>query len=92
MASSLDNPRELILILDFGAQYTQLIARRVRECQVFCEMFLIIFLLRRFGRKIHADLFYPAVLPAYTRPMRPLQIKRYMNSACRFSVSVMGSS
>ena len=27
-----------ILILDFGAQYTQLIARRVRECGVYCEL------------------------------------------------------
>jgi GMP synthase (glutamine-hydrolysing) len=26
---------EQILILDFGSQYTQVIARRVRECQVF---------------------------------------------------------
>jgi GMP synthase (glutamine-hydrolysing) len=29
---------ELIIILDFGAQYKQLIARRVREAQVFCEV------------------------------------------------------
>jgi GMP synthase (glutamine-hydrolysing) len=29
---------ELIIILDFGAQYTQLIARRVRECSVYCEI------------------------------------------------------
>ena len=29
---------EKILILDFGAQYTQLIARRVRECGVYCEI------------------------------------------------------
>ena len=29
---------ELILILDFGAQYTQLIARKVRECGVYCEI------------------------------------------------------
>ncbi|MFZ2412608.1 MAG: glutamine-hydrolyzing GMP synthase, partial [Candidatus Cryosericum sp.] len=29
---------ELVLILDFGGQYTQLIARRVRELHVFCEI------------------------------------------------------
>ena len=30
--------QELILILDFGVQYTQLIARRVRECHVYSEV------------------------------------------------------
>ena len=29
---------ELVLILDFGGQYNQLIARRVRECGVYCEV------------------------------------------------------
>ncbi|MCD7735273.1 MAG: glutamine-hydrolyzing GMP synthase [Clostridiales bacterium] len=29
---------ELVIILDFGGQYNQLIARRVRECNVYCEV------------------------------------------------------
>ena len=27
-----------VIILDFGAQYTQLIARRLRESHVYCEI------------------------------------------------------
>ncbi|PNU20884.1 GMP synthase (glutamine-hydrolyzing) [Geothermobacter hydrogeniphilus] len=35
---SQDIHQERILILDFGSQYTQLIARRVREAHVYCEL------------------------------------------------------
>jgi GMP synthase (glutamine-hydrolysing) len=31
--------RDTLIILDYGSQYTQLIARRLREVQVFCEIF-----------------------------------------------------
>lgn len=34
----IDIHNEKILILDFGSQYTQLIARRVREAHVYCEL------------------------------------------------------
>lgn len=30
--------KEMVMVLDFGGQYNQLIARRVRECNVYCEV------------------------------------------------------
>jgi len=35
----MDYHEEIVLILDFGSQYTQLIARKVRELGVYCEIY-----------------------------------------------------
>jgi GMP synthase (glutamine-hydrolysing) len=50
----MDIHSEKILILDFGSQYTQLIARRVREAHVYCELHpfdMDLEAIRRYGPK-----------------------------------------
>lgn len=34
-----DMDKERVIVIDFGGQYNQLVARRVRECNVYCEIY-----------------------------------------------------
>lgn len=36
---SVTNEQEKVIVIDFGGQYNQLVARRVRECNVYCEIY-----------------------------------------------------
>ena len=47
-----------ILILDFGSQYTQLIARRVREIGVYCEIHPYTMSKKRFVHLHPRELFF----------------------------------
>ena len=50
---------EMILVLDFGGQYNQLIARRVRECNVYCEVHPYTLSLEKIKEILESDLSSP---------------------------------
>jgi len=66
-----------ILILDFGSQYTQLIARRIRENQVYCEIHPFNLSLERIGRFAPDGIILSGGRQASMTRMRLSRMKRY---------------
>jgi len=72
-----------VLILDFGGQYNLLVARRVRECGVYCE-------LKSF--RISMDEVREVAPPLYLKRVRPRWIRPCSLWASRCWASATGCS
>ena len=83
---------DTVLILDFGAQYSRLIARRVREQNVFCEVLPHSASAETIRSKNPIGIIFPAVRTAYTRPARLRSIRRCSRSAFPCSASATAVS
>ena len=62
--------QEKVIVIDFGGQYNQLVARRVRECNVYCEIY-----------SYRTDI--EQIKAATSRIHQPIP-KNYLNLAFRF--------
>ena len=84
--------RELVIVLDFGGQYNQLIARRVRECNVYCEVHPYTMSLEEIRERNPKGIFLQAALTAYTVMILLPVIKRFLKWEFRYWVSATAPS
>ena len=84
--------KQKVLVLDFGGQYNQLIARRVRECHVYCEVKPYDTPLEEIGPTIPSASSSPADPAASTRPGPPTPTRACSLWVCPFWASATAAS
>ena len=84
--------RETVIVLDFGGQYNQLIARRVRECNVYCEIYSYKTPLEKLRAMEPKGIIFTGGPTAATVPAPPLTTRPFLTWACRCWASATAPS
>lgn len=84
--------REMIIVLDFGGQYNQLIARRVRECNVYCEVHPYNMSLDQIREMNPKGIIFTGGPDVVFEDGAPAALRRFLNWVFRFWESAMALS
>ena len=84
--------REMIIVLDFGGQYNQLIARRVRECNVYAEVHPYTLDIEQIKQMNPKGIIFTGGPNSVTERTRQDTAPGFSNLVFRFWVSVMDHS
>lgn len=84
--------RETVIVLDFGGQYNQLIARRVRECNVYCEIYSYKTDIEKIKEIQPKGIILPAARTAHICRIPRLIQKKFLNLESRSSASATDHS
>lgn len=85
----MNKPNEMIVVLDFGGQYNQLIARRIRDLGVYSELLPYNTPVERLREIAPKGIVFRVVRPAFMRRMHRTLTRPCTTSVCRSSASVM---
>ena len=80
---------QTVIVLDFGGQYNQLIARRVRECNVYCEVKPYTTPLAELKAMNPIGIIFTGGPNSVYLETPRRWIRRSLPGACRFSASAM---
>ena len=83
--------QETVIVLDFGGQYNQLIARRVRECNVYCEIYSYRTDLAKIKAKNPKGIIFTGGPNSACR-IRPRSTPKFITGACPSSASATAAS